>query len=122
MRLFAAVLIVVALAACGYDPPPQVDARAPAYAANLEACRDSASTEVNTRNAKTGLAWFASPVRRWGQIRDTVQTCMAGKGYGSLRTCTEDELRAGSKSSTLVVTAEGIKCTEPPTPERRRAG
>jgi len=122
MRTLVPTLLLLVLAACGYEPLAQTDVSTPTYTADLDACQDSAAKEVNARNAKTGLAWFSSPVRRWGQIEDGVQACMAGKGYGRLRWCSEDELRTGAKSGTVVVTAAGIRCSEPPAPQRRRAG
>jgi hypothetical protein len=122
MRPVLPALLVLGLAACGYEPPAQTDRSAPAYQADLNACQDTAATDVNKRNAKTGLAWFSSPLRRWGQIEDGVQACMAGKGYGRLRWCSEDELRNGARSGNVVVTAAGIRCTEPPAPERRTPG
>jgi hypothetical protein len=121
MRVLVPVLLVLGLAACGYEPPAQTDVSTPTYKADLDACQDSAGKDVNARNAKTGLAWFASPVSRWGQIERTTLTCMAAKGYGNLRWCSEDEMRAGSKSGNLVVTSAGIRCSEPPAPARRRA-
>jgi len=109
MRL-ALVLAGLALAGCGYAAPSEVDRSAPAYRADLGKCEDTAASDVNKQNAKTGLAWFASPVRRWGQIGDAVQSCMADKGYGRLRWCTPEELRSGNG----VATAAGLKCEEPP--------
>jgi hypothetical protein len=122
MRLLLPAVVLVVLGACGYRPPAQTDTSKPAYEADLDACGDSAASAVNRRSAKTGMAWFSSPVRRWGQIQDEVQTCMAGKGYGRVRWCTEEEMRTGSRSGTVVVTSAGVQCSEPPAPERRRAG
>jgi hypothetical protein len=82
MRVLLLALVLAPIAACGYEPPVQADKAKPAYAGDLESCQDSAGDTVNKRNAKTGLAWFSSPVRRWGQKRDEVRNCMAGKGYG----------------------------------------
>ncbi|HYZ61931.1 MAG TPA: hypothetical protein VE650_05705 [Acetobacteraceae bacterium] len=118
MRAFGILLVVGVLAGCGYDPPPQTDVSKPAYRTDLDACQDSAATEVNKENAKKGLRWFASPVRRWGQIDDAVDACMAGKGYGRLRACSDAELRSGN----VVVTASGVRCGDAPSPERRRPG
>jgi hypothetical protein len=121
MRLLLPAMLL-ALAGCGYTPPPQTDTSKPAYRADLDACQDSAAEAVNKRNAKTGPAWFSSPVRRWGQIQDGVQVCMAGKGYGSVRWCTADELRTAAKSGAVMVTSAGVQCVVPPTPDRRRSG
>ena len=122
MRALLLLFGLLLLAGCGYEPPAQTDRSTPAYRADLDACHDQAATGVNQRNAKTGLAWFSSPVRRWGQIDDAVQGCMAGKGYGQLRWCSAEEQRAGTRSGNVVVTASGLRCSDPPAPERRRAG
>ena len=122
MRRLAPALVLLACSACGYQPPAQTDVSKPAYRTDLDACHDAAVTEVGAHNAKTGLAWMAGPVRRWGQIAEAEQACMAAKGYGRIRTCTDEEIRNGAKSGNVVVTAAGIRCAEPPTPERRRAG
>lgn len=103
------------LAGCGYTPPPHTDIAAPAYIADRDACERMSASEVNKTNAKTGLAWFSSPVRRWSQISDTTQACMAGKGYGRLRWCTPDELRGGNRQGGSVVTSSGLQCVDPPT-------
>ncbi len=115
-----ALIALLALAGCGYEPPAQTNTDAPAYKQDREACEDSAATAVNAHNAKTGPAWFASPFRRWSQIADATQSCMAGKGYGRLRWCTADELAGGTRSGNLVVTSSGVQCADPPAPERRR--
>ena len=113
--------LLLGLVGCGYTPPAQTDVAAPAYRTDLTACEDTASKDVNTHNAKTGLAWFASPVRRWGQISDATQACMVGKGYGRVRWCSADELRSGTRSGNVVVTSSGVQCSDPPNPERRRS-
>ncbi len=76
----ALVLSGVVLSGCAYEPAIQ-DRSAPSYQADLQSCQDSGPAEVNARNAKTGLAWFSSPVRRPFQIRAAVRACMEGKGY-----------------------------------------
>ena len=110
------------LSGCGYSPPPRTDGAAPQdaqrYEADLDKCRDDTATAVNKRNAKTGLAWFASPVTRWGQIGDGVSACMGARGYGRLRVCTAEELRTGGGSRT--VTTAGVRCSDPPTPPEAR--
>ncbi len=115
MRAFLGASCLLALAACGYDPPPHTDTASPAYVADRDACEDKSASDVNRVNAKTGLAWFSSPVRRWGQIADTTQACMAGKGYGRVRWCTAEELRSGSRQGTMIVTSSGVQCSDPPT-------
>ncbi len=114
MRPAVAVLLL-GVAACAYHPPPQTDTASPAFIADSDTCEDTAAETVNKTNAKTGLAWFASPVRRWGQIADATQSCMAGKGYGRLRWCTADELRGGNRRGNVIVTSEGVQCADPPT-------
>ena len=103
---------LTALTACGTRPAP-ADARAAAYEADSKTCNGSVPDAVDTRNAKTGLSWFASPIRRWGQIDDGVSACMAEKGWGRTRECTAEERRTGAR--TVTVTAAGIRCTDPAT-------
>lgn len=109
---FAALLT---LTACGYQPPARVDMSNPVFVADREACENKSASEVNQRNAKTGLAWFSSPVRRWSQISDATQSCMAGHGYGRLRWCTAEELRSGDRQGNVIVTSSGVQCSDPPT-------
>ena len=107
--------LLLALAACGYHPPPNTDTGSPAYVAARDSCRSAAVTTVNTTDAKTGLAWMSSPVLRWGQIGDATGACMDGKGFGRLRWCTPEELRSGTRQSDMIVTASGVQCSDPPT-------
>ncbi len=116
------ILLPLLAAGCGYEPPAQADRGAPTYEADLSGCKSTVASDVNKRNAKTGLAWFASPVRRWGQISEGVQTCMVSKGYGQVRWCTDDEIKSGNRSGAVVVTAAGLQCSDPPDAKRRRAG
>ncbi len=109
---FAALLM---LTACGYRPPARVDTSNPVYVADRDACRSKSTTEVNQHNAKTGLAWFSSPVRRWSQISDATQSCMADHGYGRLRWCTAEELQSGNRQGNVIVTSSGVQCSDPPT-------
>ena len=102
------------LAACGARPPP-ADARTAAFERDHEACDAAVPDAVNKRNAKTGLAWFTSPIRRWGQIDEGMSACMQGKGWGRTRACTAAELRAGNRAPNLTVTGAGIRCTDPAT-------
>lgn len=109
MLLGSALLV----AACGYTPPGETDTQSARYRADREACGSSVPSAVNRRNAKTGLAWFASPVTRWSQIGDGLNECMAGKGWGRVRTCTAEELRQGNRTSSLMVTPSGVQCADP---------
>ncbi len=78
----AALAPLLALGACAaYDPPVRADRAAPAYQADLAACREETATAVDLQNAKTVFAWVSSPVRRPGQVRAGVRACLAGRGY-----------------------------------------
>lgn len=111
------VLLAALLAtACGYTPPGRVDAASPKYAADLDACDASVPDAVNKRNAKTGHSWFLSPITRWSQIDDGLNACMAGKGWGRVRSCTAEELRSGGRAGGMVVTARGVQCADPGKP------
>lgn len=115
MRAARSAVLLLALASCGYDPPPQTDVNSASYRTDRDACETAAATSVDKENAKRALVWLASPVRRWGQISDATQACMAGKGHGRLRWCTDDELKGGTRRGNVVVTASGVQCTDPPT-------
>ncbi len=112
MTRMAPFLLLAGLVACGYRPVAQTETTAPTYQVDLSSCRKTAETDIDKRNAKTGLAWFASPVRRWGQIGDATGACMDGKGYGRVRWCTADELRTGGGHQ--VVTSNGVQCSDKP--------
>lgn len=101
------------LAACGESPSASTNPGNAAYKTDFAACDGTVPGAVNKRNAKTGLAWFASPITRWGQIDDGMNACMAEKGWGRVRACTQDELRAGNRTGSLVVTARGVQCADP---------
>lgn len=76
------LLSVLAVAGCyGYAPPVQTDTAAPQYQADLAECQDQSVDAVNKRNAKSGLDWFSSPVRRTFQIRAAIRSCITAKGY-----------------------------------------
>ncbi len=109
-----AVWAALLLAGCGYTPPPQTEISGPAYGRDLDACRAAAKTAVNQHDVKTGLAWIAAPVTRWGRIGDATGACMAEKGYGRVRSCTAEELRSNARAGSMVVTAAGILCSDPP--------
>lgn len=82
MRRMVVLLGVLAVAGCaGYEPRAETDRSAPKYQADLLACQQSSVDAVNKRNAKTGLAWFSSPVRRPFQIREAIRSCIREKGY-----------------------------------------
>ena len=82
MRRMVILLGVLAVAGCaGYEPRVETDRSAPKYQADLAACQQSSVDAVNKRNAKTGLAWFSSPVRRPFQIREAIRSCVREKGY-----------------------------------------
>ena len=82
MRRMVVLLGVLAVAGCaGYEPRAETDRSAPKYQADLAACQESSVDAVNKRNAKTGLAWLSSPVRRPFQIREAIRSCVREKGY-----------------------------------------
>ena len=114
LRAILVLSAVTGLAACGTTPPP-ANPREAAYRGDAAACDSSVTEAVDKRNAKTGLAWFTSPVRRWGQLDDGQSACMAAKGWGRTRACTAEELRAGNRARNLSVTSNGIRCTDPAT-------
>ena len=74
--------LLLTLGACGgYDPPVRVELISPSYQADLAACRAGVTAAVDRENAKTALAWVASPVRRPGQLRAGLRACLTEKGY-----------------------------------------
>ncbi len=82
MRRMVVLLGVLAVAGCyGYEPRVETDRSAPKYQADLASCQQSSVDAVNKRNAKTGLAWISSPVRRTFQIREAIRSCVREKGY-----------------------------------------
>ena len=120
MRAVRCSVLLLGLAGCGYHPTAQTDTSTKSYSADLTACEETSHHDVNKRNAKRALDWFSSPVRRWSQIGDATQACMAGKGYGGLRWCTADELKGATRNGNLIVTASGVQCSDPPAAERRK--
>ncbi len=110
---FGVLLGPALVTGCGYTPPPSTDTAAPAYKTDYAACDASVPDAVNKRNAKTGHAWFASPITRWSMLDNGMNECMAGKGWGQLRACTADELKAGNRNGPLVVTARNGQCRDP---------
>ena len=82
MKCMVILLGVLAVAGCSsYEPRVGTDRAAPKYQADLAACQDSSVAAVNKRNAKRGLDWFSSPVRRPFQIREAIRSCVKAKGY-----------------------------------------
>ena len=73
---------LLAVTGCyGYEPRVETDRTAPKYQADLAACQETSVDAVNKRNAKSGLDWFSSPVRRPFQIREAIRSCVRAKGY-----------------------------------------
>ena len=68
-------------AGCVSSYAPAVRAPGPAYQADLAACQEQSTAAVDKRNAKTGMAWFASPVRAPFQVRPAIRDCLKAKGY-----------------------------------------
>lgn len=83
MRHMVVLAGMLAVAGCvsSYAPPLQAAQPGPAYQADLAACQEQSSTAVAKRNAKTGLAWFASPFRQPFQVRPEIRSCLKAKGY-----------------------------------------
>ena len=107
------------LQGCGTTPPVLAAAAgAPGYEADLDTCHTNAATAVDTRNAKTGLAWFAGPITRWSRIDERTAACMGRRGFGVVRSCTAEELRTGGGNRT--VTVSGIRCSDPSMPPEAR--
>lgn len=73
---------LLAVTGCySYEPRVDTDRTAPKYQADLAACQETSVDAVNKRNAKSGLDWFSSPVRRPFQIREAIRSCVRAKGY-----------------------------------------
>ncbi len=73
---------LLAVTGCyGYEPRVETDRTAPKYQADLAACQETSVDAVNKHNAKSGLDWFSSPVRRPFQIREAIRSCVRAKGY-----------------------------------------
>ena len=49
--MLAGALLMTGLAACGYHPASTTDVARPAYQADLSACKDTATTQVDHQNA-----------------------------------------------------------------------
>lgn len=87
MKRIVVLLGVLAVAGCaGYEPRVETDRGAPKYQSekyqsDLAACQASSAEAVDRRNAKTGLDWLSSPVRRPFQVREAIRSCVRGKGY-----------------------------------------
>ena len=83
MRRIVILFSLLAVAGCtGYEPRVETDRTAPKYQADLASCQESSADAVDKRNAKRGLDWFSSPVRRPFQIREAIRSCIKAKGYG----------------------------------------
>lgn len=82
MKRMAILACVGVVAGCyGYEPPVTADRSSSKYQADLASCQSESVDAVNKRNAKTGLDWFSSPVRRPFQIRSAIRACVASRGY-----------------------------------------
>lgn len=78
-----AILLLGLLAGCAAYEPAGLDRTKPAYQTDLVECQVNEPVVVDDYNAKYGLRWVASLVRRPFQVRDAIRTCMAGKGYAA---------------------------------------
>ena len=82
MRRMVILLALLAAAGCSsYEPRVGTDRTAPKYQSDLAACQANSADTVDKRNAKRGLDWFSSPVRRPFQIREAIRSCVKSKGY-----------------------------------------
>ena len=82
MRRMVILFSVLAVTGCyRYEPRVNADRAAPQYQSDLAACQESSVDAVNKHNAKRGLDWFGSPVRRPFQIREAIRSCVKAKGY-----------------------------------------
>jgi len=82
MNRIVVLLGLLAVTGCySYEPRVETDRAAPKYQADLAACQETSVDAVNKRNAKSGLDWFSSPMRRPFQIRAAIRSCIRGKGY-----------------------------------------
>ena len=113
MRHLILLTLALATTGCGYTPPPRTDTASAAFKADLEVCDSSVPDAVGKQAAKRAYTWAASAVTRWSRIEDGMNACMADKGWGRVRACSETELRQGNRAGGLVVTAAGIRCSDP---------
>lgn len=82
MRCMIVLAGMLAVAGCVSNYAPAVQgAEAPGYQKDLAACQEQSTDAVDRRNAKTGLAWLSSPVRRPFQVRPEIRACLKAKGY-----------------------------------------
>lgn len=82
MKRIVVLLGMLAVTGCySYEPRVETDRAVPKYRADLAACQETSVDAVNKRNAKSGLDWFSSPVRRPFQIREAIRSCVKAKGY-----------------------------------------
>jgi len=81
MKRMIVLLMGLGTAGCISSYAPAVRGAGPAYQADLAACQAQSTDAVNKRNAKTGLAWFGSPVRAPFQVRPEIRACLKAKGY-----------------------------------------
>jgi hypothetical protein len=96
--------LIGSLAGCSYSPPARTDTSSAKYQADLDGCESSVPDGVDRRNAKTGLGWAAGALTRWSRIDS------------GLNACTAEELRQGRAAGSLVVTRDGIRCSDPNKP------
>lgn len=82
-RMRRAMLLLGLLAGCAAYEPAGLDRTRPAYQTDLVECQENEPVVVDEYNAKYGLRWVASAVRRPFQVRDAIRGCMAGKGYAA---------------------------------------
>jgi hypothetical protein len=76
-----ALAALLGLAACAYDPPMRADHAAPAYRADLKACRASGSRQANLVVSRRFPIWVAYPFTYPPEARRQIRACMEAKGY-----------------------------------------
>jgi hypothetical protein len=82
LRRLVLPVLLLGISGCGsYDPPVSGDHSSEAYKADLEKCRTSSTETVRRKNAGTPGTWILSPFTGPPEVRATIRTCMAGKGY-----------------------------------------
>ena len=81
MKRMIVLLGMLGTAGCVSSYAPATRGAGPAYQADLAACQEQSTAAVNKRNAKTGLAWFSSPIRAPFQVRPEIRACLRAKGY-----------------------------------------
>jgi hypothetical protein len=81
MRTLLALLPILTLAACAYDPPMRADHAAPQYQADLRTCQKDGTTAADKRTHAYGYLFLSYPVSYPIVRHQEIRKCMEGKGY-----------------------------------------